>query len=295
MAMQNRTVPPNMHFHSLNEKIVPFYNGLQVPTTLQRWPKPSNESPLRASVNSFGFGGTNAHALLESYESPPTELESRMESTGDFDSSGVVPPLLFSADSEKALCATVQRYLEYLSARPSVNFRDLAWTLQSRRSVLPVKVVFTGSSREDVMEQIEARLSLALSTPSTPLGVRSQSNTATPKKILGVFTGQGAQWASMSRELVLHSRRFAEIIHDLEQALSDLPDAPDWSLRNELLAPDGVSRLHEAAISQPLCTAIQVALVDLLRCARIDFGAVVGHSSGEIAAVSSHVLAASSS
>ena len=75
-------------------------------------------------------------------------------------------------------------------------------------------------------------------------------------------------------------------ILDLENSLASLPaaDRPEWSLTEQILAGKETSRLSEAAFSQPLCTAIQVALVDLLRTAGINFTTVVGHSSGEIAA-----------
>lgn len=105
-------------------------------------------------------------------------------------------------------------------------------------------------------------------------------------KILGVFTGQGAQWPCMGREL-LHTSNFArQRLQALEQHLQDLPgaDRPQWSLTAEIMAAASVSRVHEAEISQPLCTALQIVLVDLVREAGIRFDAVVGHSSGEMGA-----------
>jgi acyl transferase domain-containing protein len=72
----------------------------------------------------------------------------------------------------------------------------------------------------------------------------------------------------------------------MQQSLYSLPaeDRPNWTLVDQLTAPTETSRVGEAAISQPLCTALQVALVDVLDAAGIKFSAVVGHSSGEIAA-----------
>lgn len=110
-----------------------------------------------------------------------------------------------------------------------------------------------------------------------------RANPKAPREILGVFTGQGAQWATMGRELVLSSHLAESIIDDLEQSLTRLPDGPEWSLKAQLLAPKEESRVSEAVISQPLCTAVQVMIVELLRQAGIRFSAVVGHSSGEIA------------
>jgi acyl transferase domain-containing protein/thioester reductase-like protein/NAD(P)-dependent dehydrogenase (short-subunit alcohol dehydrogenase family) len=103
--------------------------------------------------------------------------------------------------------------------------------------------------------------------------------------ILGVFTGQGAQWPRMGAELIQHSKRARDLIRELDQHLSSLgSDAPDWSLESELLADVSSSRVHQASFSQPLCTAVQLLVVHLLRAAGVRFAAVVGHSSGEIAA-----------
>ena len=90
----------------------------------------------------------------------------------------------------------------------------------------------------------------------------------------------------MGRDLILGSAAVRKIIDDLENRLAELPaaDRPSWSLKKELLKDNSSSRLHEKAIAQPLCTAIQIILVDLLHYAGIEFEAVVGHSSGEIGA-----------
>ena len=85
-------------------------------------------------------------------------------------------------------------------------------------------------------------------------------------------------------ELMSSSKVFAKSIDTLENSLQSLPDRPSWSLKRELAAAKDVSKVHEAELSQPLCTAIQVGLVDLLKSAGVRLHAAVGHSSGEIGA-----------
>lgn len=136
------------------------------------------------------------------------------------------------------------------------------------------------------METLYSKLEEALENKSSAqaqVGIRS---TKKGRGILGVFTGQGAQWAAMGRALVLASPFVEAVIDQLENSLAGLPevDRPSWSLRKELLASSRESRISEAFISQTLCTALQIVLVDILRKAGITFTAVVGHSSGEIAA-----------
>ncbi|ENH67909.1 Lovastatin nonaketide synthase [Fusarium oxysporum f. sp. cubense race 1] len=284
MAMKNATVPPNMHFETLNPDIEPFYSNLEVPTSAKTWPD-VHGSVKRASINSFGFGGTNAHAILESYE---PALHSQPIATTEAESPRLYTPLLFSANSEKALKEVLSSYLSFLEERYETNMSDLAWTLYNRRSTLPYRssvVVPAGSvnpqeaARSAILAEIE-RL-----TDSTHKLHRS-SSVATPK-ILGVFSGQGAQWPRMGAVLLESSSWARDRIAELDGYLAELPasDAPDFTLESELLAFKETSRVAEAAISQPLCTAVQVLLVDLIReLAGIQLSAVVGHSSGEIAA-----------
>ncbi|KAL1618817.1 putative Hybrid PKS-NRPS biosynthetic cluster [Neofusicoccum ribis] len=270
LAMQNKTVPPNMHFTNLAEKVAPFYTNLEIPTVAKSWPAAPAGQPLRASVNSFGFGGANAHAILESYEP---------EVHGAATDLSLFTPLTFSANSEKSLQAMLASYSEFLKTNESVNIRDVAWTLQSRRSALAFKTAVSGQSSAEVIATIDAALD-----KKENLGVRASG----PEKlsILGVFTGQGAQWPTMGRDLIKASPYVREVIALMDKSLQELPEAdrPAWSIKDELEASKETSRLAEAALSQPLCTAVQVVLVDLIKAAGVEFKAVVGHSSGEIGA-----------
>ncbi|KAF4337392.1 polyketide synthase [Fusarium beomiforme] len=284
MAMKNAIVPPNMHFETLNPDIEPFYDNLEVPTSAKAWPS-VHGGVKRASINSFGFGGTNAHAILESYE---PALHSQAGATTQAESPRLYSPLLFSANSEKALREVLSSYLSFLEERQETNMADLAWTLSNRRSTLPyrssvVVPAASGSTQEAARSAILAEIE-RLADSSHKL--HRSSSVPTPK-IIGVFTGQGAQWPRMGAALLESSTWARAKIAELDGYLAELPssDVPDFTLESELLALKETSRVAEAAISQPLCTAVQVILVDLIReLAGIQLTAVVGHSSGEIAA-----------
>ena len=281
LAVQNGAILPNLHFRALNQAIGPFYYNLVVPTESVEWPTLPPGVPRRASVNSFGFGGTNAHLILDSYEPVRTRPVPRI---GDFTTLDLAFPLLFSANSESSLIRITEQYVRYLRTNPETDMKDLAYTL-SRRSVHPFRVAFAATSRENVAQHAEEKLNLATKVPPVPLGTRLHFMQSAPTRLLGIFTGQGAQWATMGRGLFRTSPLFAERLRYLDKALQGLQDRPDWSLTSELLASEQQCRLNEAALSQPCCTAIQIALVDLLRSAGINFNTVIGHSSGEIAAV----------
>lgn len=275
LALQHGVIPPNLLLNELNPAVRPFYDDLEILHRAREWPNLPAGTPRRASVNSFGFGGANAHAILESFEQSATQY-------GALDSSNaILTPFNFSANSERSLLASLEAYASYLKANPDVDLRSLSWTLNCRRSTLPFRLSLVGSSAIN----LAANLNSAVLLPSDILSA-SQTSSARRPKLLGIFTGQGAQWARMGAELLLSSSLAANCVADLEFSLQTLPeeDRPSWSLKDEILKDTQYSRIGEALFSQTLSTAVQVILVQLLRAAGVEFTAVVGHSSGEIAA-----------
>ncbi|KAH6855609.1 hypothetical protein B0I37DRAFT_442419 [Chaetomium sp. MPI-CAGE-AT-0009] len=300
LAVQNGIVPPNLLFRKLNPAIEPFYRGLEVPVQAKPWPDTPGQ-PRRASVNSFGFGGTNAHAIVESYQ-PPAARDSLVSNRGyqthnadnyDDDDDGDkaqacrAVPYTFSAGSKGSLKRLLKKVAEHLQQRPDTNMHDLAFTLNTRRSNFPFRISFVGDDAADVAGKIHAAVDSGDWDTDAGGVQRAPPAGSKPSRILGIFTGQGAQWAGMGRELVQDVPLARARLLQLERVLEALPaaDRPNWSLTAELLESDPAkSRLHLAEFAQPLCTALQIVLVDLLGAAGVRFSDVVGHSSGEIAA-----------
>lgn len=283
VALRNSTIPPNLLFHELAPNVAPFYGNLQITTAAKPWPQPSDNQPRRASVNNFGFGGTNAHAIVESY--------SKDSRSKPLSPSLRFMPFVFSAASEDALRASLTAYAQFLADNPETDLSDLAYTLSERRSIFSYRAAFIGQTVQQLVSNISAALESSDDTDAsqkTSLGTHTRPRSkANPVRIFGIFTGQGAQYARMGAELIELSPMAGQIIATLEKYLEDLGEANDkpvWSLTEELLAAVDKSRVGEASISQPLCTAIQIMMVDLLAAAGVHFNAVVGHSSGEIAA-----------
>ncbi|RYP91126.1 hypothetical protein DL770_002749 [Monosporascus sp. CRB-9-2] len=274
LALQNKTVPPNLLFNRLNPRIQPFYSNLRIPTSVTDWPP--TLGPRRASVNSFGFGGTNAHAILESYE---PAIQSNVPN---------FLPFVFSAASESSLSAYLDAFCVYLREnKTTVSLRDLAYTLYSRRTRFQLSTSMAANTVDDMCAKLESKLQSARANADEPIGHKSLPKVSHHKpRILGLFTGQGAQWPQQGLELMAKSATAYRVLENLERRLSQLPpgDRPSWSLVEEIQKNGPLSRIHQAELSQPLCTATQILQVDLLRAAGVDFCAVVGHSSGEIAA-----------
>lgn len=279
-AIRKGVIAPNMLFQSLNPKLLPLMDHLKLATETQPWPLLLPNQPRRASVNSFGFGGTNAHAIIEHYEPPKLVAERDQQYLA---SAPLAIPIVLSANSEVSLVSMIRKFHDYIEKDDQLCLNDLAWTLQARRSELAIKATFSGPSREQLLSKMKAALEKADQTPPQAIGQRKEARSGN-MRLLGIFTGQGAQWAYMGRDLILASSMARNTVEELDACLAELPDGPSWTLVETLTNKEKPSRLDEAEFAQPICTAVQVMLVDILRSMGISFSAVVGHSSGEIGA-----------
>lgn len=262
-ALEKRTIPPQIKAWPLNPKIPFAEKGLVVPNDPMPWPAGCDE---RVSINCFGVGGSNAHIVVESaatHKEAPEDDSQRSAAEQD-----APQLLLFSANSVESLKRMTHQYQEFLE-RPDISLPDVAYTLAMRRENLPFRS-FSVASR------------VKPGAPSVP----SAGRTDQKPYLVMVFTGQGAQWPQMGRQLIQSNPFFRATIQSLDRYLEGIlgADGPGWKIEAELLRPPRTSRVNEAEFSQPLCTAVQIALVDSFAAIGIRPAAVVGHSSGEIAA-----------
>ncbi|KAK6502749.1 hypothetical protein TWF481_007796 [Arthrobotrys musiformis] len=267
MAMENNFIPPTIGVSRINPKIQPARIGVEIVTKGQAWSTPGGL--LRAGVNSFGYGGANGHAILESASAHLPSSYSSASEIVPWNRTKFLLPL--SASTDEALAARVDDLKSY--NLKSVAPQDLAFTLGSRRSHLE-KRGYLLSSLESYHEDFNSSNLRKITAP-----VRKDL-----PPFAFAFTGQGAQWPQMCVELFDEFSVFRTAIAEMDSVLQSLPHAPNWSLRGILCEPKATSRVTDPAYSQPTCTAIQIALVLLLQSWGITPNAVVGHSSGEIAA-----------
>ncbi|KAM0324053.1 hypothetical protein ACHAQA_008241 [Verticillium albo-atrum] len=271
MMLERNFLLPNHDFKKPNEKIPWSEWHLKVPAT-QR-PFPRNKKYI--SVNNFGFGGTNAHVVLGKAPFPAKKSESWQSTRSATPDEKAKSKKLFviSANDKNSVAAVMKQMVIYLEQRPEIFQADLmknvAYTLGSRRSLLPCRVAIPAA---DSFELIEA-----LNGGKLVPGKESE-----PLRMGFVFTGQGAQWYGMGRELFEQYPVYAAAIAKADDCLRVF--GADWSLVEELSRDAKTSKVSEAHISQPSCTAVQLALTDLLTAWGIRPTAVVGHSSGEIGA-----------
>ncbi|KAL4970621.1 type I polyketide synthase [Aspergillus stella-maris] len=261
LSLEHRTILPNIKFNNPNPAIPWDAAKLVVPVEASPWPEGRAE---RMSVGSYGIGGSNVHFIVDSAASfglnapkdiPPAVKEQK--------SSPAL--LLFSAARPEALKELVKSHSEYIVTHTE-RLADVAYTLAERREHLKYRGFFVVKEAAALGE---------------PVAVASQGI----EKAAFVFTGQGAQWVQMGRQLMVDYPSFLKNIQSIDQVLQGLKDdAPSWSIEDILFSCDDKTQLSKAELSQPLCTAIQIAVVDLLSSWGVTPSAVVGHSSGEIAA-----------
>ena len=166
-----------------------------------------------------------------------------------------------------------ERLATFIAKNPHINVVDLARTLGTRRSKLSERG-YALVGQKTLGEDLQAE---ALQS-----AIPNKSYSAHPFAF--IFTGQGAQWPEMGKELIIEFGSFKRSIQELDSVLQKLPEKPGWTLEQAILEPPATSQINHVTRSQPVCTAVQVALVDLLSKWGVTPKAVVGHSSGEIAA-----------
>ncbi|KAI1820376.1 hypothetical protein F4861DRAFT_533744 [Xylaria intraflava] len=283
LALELGTIPATIGVKNYNPKIN-FSNGrLQIVKETRQWP--TTYGVRRASVNSFGYGGANAHAIIESSESYLPGYKS-FKKRGEVGRGMISGPttgrnsrtlnvhertqflLPFSAQDFPSLKANVERHREVAS---QYDLLDLAFTLSKRRSFF-FNRGYAIASADSIVDNLD--------TEEMTFGKRGNG-----AKIAFIFTGQGAQSAQMGKELMESIPSYLQSIRNMDRTLQSLgDDAPTWSIEESLLEPKSTSAIDQVHLSQPICTAVQVALVKLLREWGVTPLACVGHSSGEIAA-----------
>jgi myxalamid-type polyketide synthase MxaD len=268
LALRHAEIPASLHFQEPNPHI-PFD---ELPIRVQTKPAPwsAESGPPLAGVSSFGFGGTNAHVVLQ--QAP--ESRSKNHAAGANKSCYLLP---LSARSPEALQAVARSYRQFLTTTAS-RLHDICYSASARRSHHDFRLAVSGNSSAQLIEGLDAFLS-----GETRAGLSSgRKALAKSKRLAFVFSGQGSQWFGMGRTLLHDEPCFREMIERCELALRP---HTDWSLIAELAATHSAhSRLNEVDVIQPALFAVQVALASLWQSWGVEPYAVVGHSMGEVAA-----------
>ena len=271
LAIRHRRVPATIHLAQPNPQI-PFeeLNLTPVGETLIL----PEDRRVVLGINSFGFGGANAHAVLASWEDGPAPT--RCAAPHGAAAKQAVPPMLLSARSPQALRALAGALGRHLRDHPDDALYDVAWNLAFRREAHAHRLLAVAQERGALIESLE-RFCAQGDAPDVSTG----HLLADASRPAFVYSGNGAQWAGMGRRLMECDAEFRAGVEEVDALIAGHAGP---SIVEELLASGARSRLEFTEVAQPALFAIQVGLTRSLRARGIHPAAVCGHSVGEVAA-----------
>ena len=295
LMMKHDTIVPSLHCDAVNPKIDLSGLRFHIPKEAIPWQTPEK----LAACNSFGFGGSNTHAIVRSYqktETPDrnrtsdTEQEGEVEGQGSREDGNVelpeedrkaeVPKVEVPTDKPKSSCVvcfsgkslkSLKGSLEDMhkdEETPLLNVHDVSYTSTVRRDHYSYRAAFIVDSMESLVTAVTERLSLDQRTPPAP----------TQQHVVFVFCGMGTAWDGMCRKLLVENQVFKNTVVEVEKHLSDYVS---WSLTERIQQEDP----SKDAVLAPIAVfACQVGLVALWRSLGILPSCVLGQSIGEVAA-----------
>jgi acyl transferase domain-containing protein/NADPH:quinone reductase-like Zn-dependent oxidoreductase/acyl carrier protein/NADP-dependent 3-hydroxy acid dehydrogenase YdfG/SAM-dependent methyltransferase len=268
-VLRDRCVPANLHLANVNPHIdVAGWNLKPVTEALAL----GNER-LVVGVSAFGFGGTNAHAVLMSYEEEvPVERLLGLQPSHTLPN----PPLLLSARSPQALRDMARDMAQHLSDRKDLSDYDIAYSAAHHRDVNPHRLAAVSADRHELTLALE-QFGITGSAVGITLG-KHRPEASAPAF---VYSGNGSQWAGMGLQLLQDDTVFREALMEVDALYARRCGE---SILAELNAPLTANKFALTEIAQPALFAIQVALTRALERRGIRPIAVCGHSVGEVAA-----------
>jgi phthiocerol/phenolphthiocerol synthesis type-I polyketide synthase C len=264
LSIEHGEVPPTIHLRNPNPRI--NFDEWNICAVTEKLCLPVDR-PVTIGINSFGFGGANAHIILRSARKAQTSKPAKAASA--------TAPLLVSARTEAALRAAADGYATYLHAHPEHSVYDVAYSSFFTRDVLDWRLLAFAEERDALIADLKEFVRTG--SESRIAVVRKVNEPSGP---VFVYSGNGCQWAGMGRILLTQDATFRAAVTDVDawlmthggfsilEALESMPD----------------DRLAFTEVAQPTLFAVQVGLTKLLREQGLQPRAVLGHSVGEVAA-----------
>ncbi|MDR3569718.1 MAG: type I polyketide synthase [Syntrophobacteraceae bacterium] len=266
-CLKHRLIPPTISIEDLNPAI-PFAEwNLRVVT---RTTPLQQTGRLLIGVNSFGFGGANAHVMLENHCGPEERLEAP---------EGADLPVVVSAKSEAAVRAAARALSTFIVNNPGCDLYDIAYNTVWRREWHDHRAIALAKTPLALSKALE--LFADEGGGLAPSAVEAASQLKAPLGAAFVYSGNGAAWEGMGKRLLEEEAVFREAVVEIDRLFLRLGD---FSIEEELAGRQGVERYGYTEIAQPALFALQVGITKLLQSRGVTPRAVAGHSVGEIAA-----------
>ncbi|MGF1589149.1 MAG: beta-ketoacyl synthase N-terminal-like domain-containing protein [Pleurocapsa sp.] len=264
LALQHQEIPPNLHLNKLNPYIRLHKTPLSIPTANRSWTV-EQETRL-AGISSFGFGGTNAHVILE--QAPVVKpVKAKKERS--------LQLLTLSARNEAALVELAGKYSEFLNSNPAVSLADICFTANAGRTHFEYRLVAISSS----LTQLQTSLQAFASGEDSATVATGYLSTRSRPQVAFLFTGQGSQYMCMGKELYQTQPTFRKALDYCADILTSYLDRP----LQEIIY-SSLSLIDQTKYTQPAIFAIEYALAQLWQSWGIQPSVVMGHSVGEYVA-----------
>ena len=278
MSLHNEQIPATLHYQKPNPQIDFENSPFKVCDALTPWQR--SESTRLAGISSFGVGGTNAHILIEESK---LECGTRNAECGIGDEGNELPVQIVpvSAKTQEALDQNVAKLADALAAKANADsgegLTDIAWTLQNRRDEFAYRAAIVTGSLDDAAQTLKDR--------KAPKFMKRKSS-ASPRDVVFMFPGQGAQYVRMGQNLYEHSSVFREHLDRCAEVLNPLLDR---DLRDVLFPESGDEEasteiLRNTQFTQPALFALGYSLAQVWLSWGVQPSALMGHSIGEFAA-----------
>lgn len=267
LMVESGVIPGVAGLKKVNPLIPEAELNVKVNKDTSLWPEGFDSR--RASVSSFGYGGTNAHVIVENAQAlVPGYQHGACRSVATYDHSSTRPLLVaLSAHDKTTLIRNIEANVSVVN---KYYLADFAHTLNRRgRHAQRAYAVATELTATD-----------DLATANFKIGAATKAL----DQLAYIFTGQGSQWAEVGKDAIKTFPVFRQTIRMLDRVLGNLEHRPSFSIEKELIAPPETSNINNANVSQPTLVATQIAIVDLLSSWDVVPTATVGHSAGEYAA-----------
>jgi amino acid adenylation domain-containing protein len=268
LALRHRAIPPSLHFRQANPHIPLDALRLSVPTQLEPWPV--RDRPALAGVSSFGFGGANAHLVLE--EAPLSRVETEEQPTR-----GPEHLLALSARGDDALRSVADAHRDLLINAADLALVDVCRSAAVHKGHHDHRLVISTNSKADAVSALKA----FIAGESSPALLQGKKQAGRRPRIVFVLSGQGGLWRGMGCDLLEREPAFLAAVEECDRAIAEVSG---WSVIEALRVDGSESRLDHAEFAQPAQFALQVGLAALWRSWGVVPDAVVGHSLGEVAA-----------
>ncbi len=264
MMFRHNTIPPVAGLQEINPAIPA---SVSLPRTAI--PLEPENKPSKIAINSFGYGGTNAHLILGSPVVVDTDTQDTSAQTQG------VRLLPISARDQDALRARAEQFIEVLGSSATA-LDDILYTASRRRTHLSHRLAVWGETKEALQSALQQHLA-----GESPAGcVQGERNSAGDSRVAFIYTGMGPQWHGMGRELFEENAIFRDTLVNADGIFQKIAG---FSILAEMFKDEAESRIKRTEFAQPANLMIQMGLTAMLKAEGIAPDAVVGHSVGEVA------------